>query len=181
VTGGADGMNRTTKGALAAGVAAVLLTGGAGTLAYWSDTETVAGTPITSGELKLGTPACGAGWRLDGNVVFTNQLIVPGDVLSKVCTIDLIATGEHLGADLGVSTAAFAATNALTGQLVPAATFTVAGANRTHITEVDDTGTAEITATLTVTFDGPAATNASQALTATLNSVAVTATQTHDA
>ena len=57
----------------------------------------------------------------------------------------------------------------------------MAGAQRTHITEVDDTGTAEITATLTVTFDGPAATNASQALTATLNSVAVTATQTHDA
>jgi alternate signal-mediated exported protein len=174
-------MNRTTKSALAVGTAAVLLTGGAGTLAYWSDTQTVAGTPITSGTLRLGAPACGAGWRLDGNVVFTNQLIVPGDVLSKVCTIDLIATGEHLGADLTVSTAAFAAPNALTSQLVPAATFTVGGATRNHITELDDTGTAEITATVTVAFDGPAATNASQNLSATLNSVAVTATQTHDA
>lgn len=174
-------MNRTTKGALAAGVAAVLLTGGAGTLAYWNDSQTVAGTPIASGQLKLGAPACGGGWKLDGNTVFTNQLIVPGDVLSKVCTIDLIATGEHLGADLGVSTAAFAAPNALTGQLVPAASFTVGGASRTHITELDDTGANEISATITVTFDGPAATNASQALTATLNSVAVTATQTHDA
>jgi alternate signal-mediated exported protein len=174
-------MNRTTKSALAVGTAAVLLTGGAGTLAYWSDTQTVAGTPITSGTLRLGAPACGAGWRLDGNVVFTNQLIVPGDVLSKVCTLDLIATGEHLGADLTVSTAAFAAPNALTSQLVPAATFTVGGATRNHITELDDTGTAEIIATVTVTFDGPAATNASQNLSATLNSVAVTATQTHDA
>lgn len=174
-------MNRTTKSALAVGTAAVLLTGGAGTLAYWSDTQTVAGTPITSGTLRLGAPACGAGWRLDGNVVFTNQVIVPGDVLSKVCTIDLIATGEHLGADLTVSTAAFATPNALTTQLVPAATFTVGGATRNHITELDDTGTAEITATVTVTFDGPAATNASQNLSATLNSVAVTATQTHDA
>ena len=174
-------MNRTTKAALAAGVAAVLLTGGAGTLAYWNDTETVAGTPISSGELKLGTPVCGGGWKLDGNVPFTTQLIVPGDVLSQVCTIDLIATGEHVGADLGISTAAFAAPNALTRELVPAASFSVAGAPRTHITEVDDKGTAEITATLTVTFDGPAATNASQALRATLDSVAVTATQTHDA
>ena len=174
-------MNRSTKGALAAGVAVVLLTGGAGTLAYWNATETVTGTPISSGELKLGTPACGGGWKLDGNVVFTNQLIVPGDVLSKVCTIDLIARGEHIGADLGIGTAAFAAPNALTTQLAPSAAFTVGGATRNHITDADDTGTAEITATISVVFDGPAATNASQALTATLNSVAVTATQTHDA
>jgi predicted ribosomally synthesized peptide with SipW-like signal peptide len=67
-------MNSTTKGSLAAAVAALLLTGGAGTLAYWSDPE----------------------------------------------------------------------------------------------------------ATVTVTFNGPAATNASENLTATLNSVAVTATQNHD-
>ena len=174
-------MNRTTKGAAAAGVAAVLLTGGAGTLAYWNATETVTGTPISSGELKLGAPACNGGWKLDGGTVFTNQLIVPGDVLSKVCTIDLIARGEHIGADLGIGTAAFATSNALTSQLAPTAAFTVGGASRTHITDADDTGTAEITATINVVFDGPAATNASQALTTTLNSVAVTATQTHDA
>ena len=172
-------LNGTTKGALAAGVAAVLLTGGAGTLAYWNDTETVEGTPISSGELKLGTPDCGTGWTLDGNTLFTTQLIVPGDVLSKVCTIDLIATGDHLGAELGISTAAFAATNDLTKELVPAAAFTVGGTPKTRITELDDRGTAEIVATLTVTFDGPKATNASQALRATLDSVAVTATQTH--
>ena len=174
-------MTNRTRGAAAAVVAAVLLTGGAGTLAYWNDTETVAGTPMTSGELKLGTPACGAGWVLDGNVPFTNQLVVPGDVLTKTCTIDLIARGAHLGADLGVSTAAFAAPNALTAQLAPSASFTVGGATRAHVTAADDTGaTNEIAATLRVTFDGPAATNASQALTATLNSVSVTATQTHD-
>lgn len=158
----------------------VLLTGGAGTLAYWNAAETVTGTPISSGELKLGVPACGGGWKLDGNVVFTNQLIVPGDVLSKVCTIDL-AEGEHIGADLGIGTAAFATSNALSTRLAPTAPFTVGGASRTHITDADDTGTAEITATINAVLDGPAATNASQALTATLNSVAVTATQTHDA
>ena len=175
-------MNGTTKGALAVGVAAVLLTGGAGSLAYWSDTQAVtANTPFTSGQLKLGAPACGNGWILDGGTTFTTQLIVPGDVLTKTCTIDLIAKGEHLGADLGISTAAFAATNALSQQLTPSATFTVAGASRNHVTEQDDTGaTNEISAKITVTFDGPAATNASQALTATLNSVSVTATQTHD-
>ena len=175
-------MNRTMKGALSAGVGAVLMLGGAGSLAYWTDTEAITGTPINSGELKLGTPDCGTGWKLDGNVAFTSQLIVPGDVLTKTCTIDLIATGVHVGADLGISTAAFSASNNLTSQLVPAAAFTVGGTATNHITELNDTGaTNEIVATITVTFDGPAATNLSQALTATLNTVSVTATQNHDA
>jgi alternate signal-mediated exported protein len=65
-------------------------------------------------------------------------------------------------------------------ELTPSATFTVNGANRNHITDADDTGTAEIVATITVTFNGPAVTNTNQNLTATLNTVAVTATQNHD-
>ena len=173
-------LNRTTKGAVAAGVAAALLLGGAGTLAFWDASTDVTGTPITSGELKLGIPACGD-WTLDGGTALGSQLIVPGDVLTKRCTIDLIATGAHIGADLGIDTAAFSATNGLTDELDPAAVFTVGGVTKTHITETDDTGaTPEIVATITVTFDGPAATNGSQDLTATLNTIAVTATQTHD-
>jgi alternate signal-mediated exported protein len=179
--GGRPAANSTAKGALAAGVAAALLLGGAGTLAFWNDTESITGTPISAGELKLGTPSCGSGWLLDGGTPFTTQLIVPGDVLTKICTIDLIATGEHVGADLGIGSAAFSSTNALTSQLTPAATFLVNGVSSTHITEADDTGTAEITTTITVTFGGLAATNASQALSSALNAVSVTATQTHDA
>ena len=174
-------MNSTTKGSLAAVVAALLLTGGAGTLAYWNDTENGPGGPISSGQLDLGTPVCGAGWVLDGGTTLTTQLIVPGDTLTKTCAINLIARGEHLGADLTIGTAAFAAPNGLTGELVPTATFTVNGAARNHITDADDTGaTNEIIATIGVTFNGPNATNASQNLTATLNTIAVTATQTHD-
>ena len=41
-------MNRTTKGAIAAGAAAVLLLGGAGSLAYWSDCQDAAGGTINS-------------------------------------------------------------------------------------------------------------------------------------
>ena len=37
-------MNKTTKGALAGGAAAVLLMGGVGTLAYWTADEDVTGT-----------------------------------------------------------------------------------------------------------------------------------------
>ncbi len=169
---------RTAKGALAAGVAAVLLMGGASTLAFWTDGESIEGTPITSGELKLGTPVCGS-WLLDGATTFTNQLIVPGDVLSRVCTIDLIATGEHLGATLGISPVAFGTPNALTGQLTSSAAFLVNGASTTTITEANDTNTGEIVATITVSFNGGVITNLSQALTSAINNVSVTATQTH--
>jgi len=172
-------MNHAMTGALAAAVGAVLLLGGAGTLAYWNDDEAVPGGAIASGELKLGTPVCGA-WLLDGATTYTTgMLIVPGDELTKVCTIDLIATGEHLGATLGITTAAFTGPAALTDELAASAVFTINGVTKTTITEADATGTGEISATLEVTFDGEGATNASQALTATLNSVTVTATQTH--
>jgi alternate signal-mediated exported protein len=173
-------MKKSTKGAIATSAAAVLLLGGAGTLAYWSDSGTVPGGTIQSGQLKLGTPDCGAGWTLDGGAAFTTQLLVPGDTLTKVCTVDLVATGAHLGADLVVGTPAWAATNPLTSQLAASATVTVNGVTKTHVTSADDTGTGEIQASVVVVFDGPSATNTSQGLTATLNGINLVATQTHD-
>src|SRR4051794_282011 len=118
-------MNKSTKGALATSAAAVLLLGGAGTLAYWNDSATVPGGTVQSGQLELGAPVCGAGWTLDGGTAFTTQLLVPGDTLTKVCTVDLVATGEHLGADLVVDTPSWGASNPLIAQLAAAATFTV--------------------------------------------------------
>ena len=173
-------MKKSTKGALAASAAAALLLGGAGTLAYWNDSATVPGGDIQSGQLELGAPDCGLGWTLDGGAAFTTQLLVPGDTLTKVCTVDLVAQGEHLGADLAVDTPSWNATNPLTAQLAASATFTVNGAPSAHVTSADDTGTGEIQASVSVVFDGPAATNASQGLTATLNGINIVATQTHD-
>ena len=46
-------MKKSTKGALAAAAAGSLLLGGAGSLAYWTDAETVGGGSIASGHLKL--------------------------------------------------------------------------------------------------------------------------------
>jgi alternate signal-mediated exported protein len=173
-------MKKSTKGALATSAAAVLLLGGAGTLAYWNDSGTVPGGTIQSGQLRLGPPSCGSGWTLDGGAAFTTQLLVPGDTLTKTCTVDLVATGAHLGADLAVGTPTWAATNPLTSELTPSATFTVNGVAKAHVTSADDTGTSEIQASVVVVFDGPAATNASQGLTATLNAITLLATQTHD-
>jgi alternate signal-mediated exported protein len=135
---------------------------------------------VSSGRLELGTPDCGAGWTLDGGTPYTTQQIVPGDTLTKTCTIDLVATGSHLGADLSIGAPTWAAANGLTAELAPTATFEVNGATTTHITSADDIGAGEIVATLQVVFDGPAATNASQNLSAVLQALAITATQTHN-
>ena len=62
-------MNKASKGALAALAAGVLLLGGAGSLAFWTDTAEVAGGAINSGELSLTDTTPGtcadADWVLD--------------------------------------------------------------------------------------------------------------------
>jgi len=52
-------MNKTIKGSLAAGAAAVLLLGGAGSLAYWTDAADIDGGTITAGTLTLDAGTCG--------------------------------------------------------------------------------------------------------------------------
>jgi alternate signal-mediated exported protein len=173
-------MSKTIKGALAALTAAILLLGGVGSLAFWTDAEDVPGTGVSSGQLDLGTPNCGTGWTLDGGALFTTQQIVPGDSITEVCTIDLVASGAHIGADLGIGTPTWTATNGLTTELTPSATFTVNGVPSSHITDADDTGAGEIVATVSVVFNGPGATNGSENLSATLETITITATQTHD-
>ena len=114
-------MKKSTKGALAAGGAAVLLMGGVGTLAYWTDSATITGTNITSGKLALSDDTCGS-WILDKGITgkeatYASQLLVPGDSITKVCTYKIDATGTHLSATL--TTPASATTS---GTLTSAAT-----------------------------------------------------------
>ena len=56
-------MKKSTKGAVAAGAAAVLLLGGAGTLAFWNADGTAEGGTLTAGTLELTDLTCG---NLDG-------------------------------------------------------------------------------------------------------------------
>ena len=88
-------MKKSTKGAVAAGSAAVLLLGGASTLAYWTDSVETEGTGIASGHLDLTPDACTSAWKLDGGADYTTQLLVPGDVLTKSCTYTLDIAGAH--------------------------------------------------------------------------------------
>ena len=175
-------MRNSAKGVLAAGAAVTLLVGGGGTLAFWSDSETIpAPGAVSSGELKLSAPSCGSGWTLDGGTVFTGQLLVPGDTLTQTCTMTVTATGLHLQADVELDSPSWDATLSdvnLTDELALTATYKVGeDVERTTITSADHG--AVIEATVTATFTGPTATNDSQGLGAVLDAITFTATQVH--
>jgi len=99
-------MKKSTKGAVAAGGAAVLLMGGAGTLAFWTATGDAAGGAITAGSMTLTPVGCDADWVYAtgsagaGTAVTT---FVPGDVVTKECTFTVGATGDNLSATVDVT------------------------------------------------------------------------------
>ncbi|NRG41028.1 alternate-type signal peptide domain-containing protein [Rathayibacter sp. VKM Ac-2835] len=96
-------MKKTTKGAIAAGAAAVLLLGGAGTLAFWSDSEPIDAGAIESGNLTLEvapgtwadeTPGTTTGALFDP----ATDLIVPGDVITYTTAATVSGIGKNLEA-----------------------------------------------------------------------------------
>ncbi|MET0862272.1 MAG: alternate-type signal peptide domain-containing protein [Microbacterium sp.] len=94
-------MKKTTAAAVAAAVGAALLLGGAGTLAYWSDTDSSVTQVISSGTLEIGAPAEDAGiWKDSADKTITN--IVPGDTVTTVVNVPVTLTGENLKAELAV-------------------------------------------------------------------------------
>lgn len=171
-------MKKSTKGAVAAGAAAVLLMGGAGSLAYWTATGSITGGSVNSGHLKLDADDAGS-WELNGNPVsaISTVRIVPGDELVFTGSYTIDAAGDNLQADVAVTGATESGT--LAPYVDTTLAFTVDGATATSITEANDGDTLE--ATVTVDFPiGTAANNASNVagLSITLADVAVTLTQT---
>lgn len=174
-------MKKSTKGAFAAGTAAVLLMGGAGTLAFWSADGDVPGGTIASGSLALTTPDCGAGWTYDSGeavngAAFTpgTSVLVPGDVITKTCTTTLTATGEHMRGTISASTpAALAPFTATVGSITDATTPLVNNefteANSGHQLSV------VITVSLPTTAD-----NTTMSASKTLDDITLSATQIHN-
>jgi alternate signal-mediated exported protein len=180
-------MDTTTKGTLAAVAAAVLLLGGGGSLAYWQATEDVDGGTITAGQLTLDAAACdAAGWTVDNAVEGVTdaafdpatETVVPGDVLTKECSVAIAAEGTNLRATLDV-------TAAEVGDAAPAmdpddydvaGTFLVGGEAVTEITDADDGGTVDATIVVTVPL-GTTVDNDSQATVIDLEAFTITATQ----
>jgi len=170
-------MKRTTKGAIAASAAAVLLLGGAGTLAFWTDDATVTGTTINAGHLKLTNAQCGTDWTFEG-VAYTTQLLVPGDELEKVCDYTIDAAGDNLVAEFSVNSPTFTASNGLTDELDVTAEYEVNGSPVTPPVAVAD----DDVVTATIHVDWPFGvedndSNQNPGLSATLSAVTVTVTQ----
>ncbi|MET4047975.1 MULTISPECIES: alternate-type signal peptide domain-containing protein [unclassified Rhodococcus (in: high G+C Gram-positive bacteria)] len=105
-------MKKATKGAVAAGAAAVLLLGGLGSFALWNDSEDIAGGTITSGELSL-TQATAPVWTQTTSDVnpageiadISAYRIVPGDIITYSASYGILADGDNLLADLSVNIA----------------------------------------------------------------------------
>lgn len=175
-------MKKSTKGAFAAGAAAVLLLGGAGSLAYWSQGATVNAGSFKTGTLGLTAGTCDANWTYASGSDAGNAatLIVPGDVIQKKCTYTITATGDHLTAALTTpSTVAFTPAATGSNKMTVAATYQLAGNPVTEVTSANNGQT--VTATIAVTFPFGDATatdiNDTQGLTESLNDLTVTLTQ----
>lgn len=179
-------MNKLTKAAIAAGAASVLLLGGLGTLAFWSDSTDINGGEVTTGTLALSEPVCGADWVYavgNAGVGETVGLIVPGDTISKECTFTITASGDNLEAGLVVPTeVTFTSTpEAPSLGATAAASYTTGGvATGGTITSANNGDV--VTATIEVAFPfGDAAAvnvNDTQGILATLDDITVTLTQT---
>jgi len=173
-------MKKSTKGALAAGAAAALLLGGAGSLAYWTADGVITGGSVTSGHLKLDADAPGS-WSLNGTPVadISAVLIVPGDELEFTGSYTIDAAGDNLQADVTVTGGA--ASGDLAAHLTtPTVEYTVDGATATSITEDNDGDTLEATVSFGFPFGATAnnASNVAGGLTVDLANLAVTLTQT---
>jgi alternate signal-mediated exported protein len=171
-------MNKTTRGALAGGAAALLLLGGAGTLAFWNATDTNDPGAIGSGRLAL-LAETGV-WKLNGGVVEdpTAVLLVPGDEVTFDGTYVIDAGGDNLQATVSVTGAAEAGT--LAGHVSTTSEFTLAGtalAGSEVITELDDGDMLGVAIDVDFPF-GTTVDNTSQGKTLDLSQIAVVLTQT---
>src|SRR5688500_3996048 len=109
-------MKKVSKGVVAAGAGVVLLLGGGGTLAFWTETPTIPGGNLNAGRMNLvplGTPSGCTPWKLDSDepappVTYVNgDPLVPGDVLFRDCSFTIQAVGNHLRAEVGIGTPVF--------------------------------------------------------------------------
>ena len=169
-------MNKSTKGAIAAGAAAALLLGGAGSLAYWNATGTIAGGSISSGTLTLTAKDTGT-WKLNGTTVAAaTTKIVPGDELVYTGSYTIGATGNNIQGNLAVTGGTG---TAWTGSTLTS-TFKLDGTAVTGTTPITGAQNGkDVAAEITIDFPfGSTADNSSQAKTVTLSNVGVTLTQT---
>ena len=155
-------MRNVTK-AVIAGVAGVaLLAGGAGSLAFWTDTKSGSSVAIASGDLSLGSIADGTGWTIEQAAagvpvpqtvpvayVPGTTLVVPGDVLTKTVAVPVNITGLNNKATLLVS-GLTTVSNALATQLTAAVTSVNGVPGGTAPLTAADNGNVNVVFTITI-------------------------------
>ncbi|WP_193605265.1 alternate-type signal peptide domain-containing protein [Nocardioides dongkuii] len=171
-------MNKTAKGALAASTAAVLLMGGAGSLAYWTDSVAGGAGTVNAGQLTIDGEA--GTWTHNGADVANPQAVtaVPGDEFVYTGSYTIGATGDDLQATLAVTKGA--ASGGLADAVTVTPSFVLAGTELTADQVISDADDGE---TLAVAIDvdfawGAEGDNASQGQTLNLTNYTVTLTQT---
>lgn len=166
-------MKKTTKGAVAAGAAAILLAGGAGTYAAWTATsDQVAGGAVQTGHLTV-TQESSNGWTWttpgkSGTFNPATMSLAPGDSVAFTGDFKLGIKGTNLTATATVG-------DASTGSLPTGLTWTP-DVNSTLIGLTQADNNTVIKAGGTLAFEGTATGSMDQ--TITINDLAVTLKQT---
>jgi spore coat-associated protein N len=147
-------MHKPLKGAIALGAAGLLLLGGAGTYALWSDSVTLDGGTINAGQLDLAVTTAGA-WAdvSTGTPVaidIDDFLIVPGDVLTYSLSATLQAEGDNLEATLEADPTSITADEGLADDITVTTAVSTGGVAITGpITEDNDRDVIDVVVTLT--------------------------------
>lgn len=168
-------MKKSTKGALAAAAAGTLLLGGAGSLAYWTDTSTIDGINITSGHLTLTEDSCDD-WEFDDGVAYGTQLLVPGDSLTRTCTYTIDADGDHMLATVDVDGGA---ATGFTPELTLTSTAAIGTGAAIALPQADVAVSDGNTVVVDLRVAFSSAATGSMDVTAVLDDITVTATQAH--
>lgn len=168
-------MKKTTKGALAAGAAAVLLAGGAGTYAAWTSTApSISAGSVSTGELRVTqTKAPSWTWVTGGTVgeaVPADAKLVPGDSIKYEGTYKLDIVGTNLTAKLDIETTG-ATTDLQELEWTPSA-------GNTSLTGLNQTKDNGKTVTVGGTLSFPGTATATMDKTFNLGDVAITLKQT---
>jgi alternate signal-mediated exported protein len=189
-------MNKLLKGSLAGAVGVALLLGGAGTFASWNSSASLQAGTIQAGTLTVTEPSTAApgswykGVATSGATVdLTTFKAVPGDVLTFVKTMTIVATGTNLSANLTLDPTTIAPTgsadvdlalaNILKKNAVLTATGTTLGTVAANGTYPVSTGTSNVTVNVKLTWpsDTTAIDNAAKLGSVNLSGLAVLLTQ----
>ncbi|GAA1480092.1 hypothetical protein GCM10009624_05320 [Gordonia sinesedis] len=178
-------MQKKTKGAIAAGGAVLLLAGGAGSLAYWSDSENIAGSQINSGELSLDPSAVDGWYDVSTNpgpgapgtkIDPASFKVVPGDTLEYRSSVVIRAKGQNLRATMKADPSGITGSNELASRISTSLTTTGAGPD---ITEAD--AGKKVNVVVTVKFDPATPDQVAQNQTVDLNALKITLAQNNRA